>query len=1022
MKRYIFNLLLLLGITVFFGIQLQAQEKANTVQIQGKVLDETGNPVSSAKIYLNNGAKVAYSSADGSYTINMVLAEIAVIEASGFEPVRLNGITLRSKSDITLLKKPHGLRSNDLVKVPFGTLYSRQLTGAVTVINAKETMKYDKTENVQNVVNGRVPGLFGTVSNRSNTDVYSGVLNETGNMIAVVDGVPRVGYNLNLSEVETVTVLRDITSRALYGAQALNGVILITTKRGEANKRELNFAVERGIADPISFPEFLNSADYMEYYNQAARNDGVIEKYSADAIANTRSGVDKLRYPDEDYYNSTYLKSMGHFTNVIGEASGGNSNAQYYLNMGWKNSARLMNEEIWAEDYKDGVNTFNIRGNVDYKINDFMKMSIDGIVFYETDNQPRFSGTSQNFYTRASTFLPNYYPVLIDASLLSADQQLAAKIVNGQYVLGGTSEYKVNIYGDMAKNGYLTSVNRILQNNTSLDFDLGKITEGLSAKVYLTFDMNNNYSRSLGRTYSVYQPVYTPAAVPGDPDVLTFTKPGVDTPAENPQVSNVGFFRRFALSEQINYVRNFNDIHKVNITALSYLDNQAVTGTLQPEKNLTFALRANYMFKDKYVAEANIVTTGSVKLDKNKWGTSPAFGLGWIISEESFLKDNSFVNYLKLRANWGKLKTDQYSAYRQYMNYYSSPNTYYYGFAAWNNGSRAINAGNTEITWTDKEELSFGFESFLMKDKLQLEATYFSNTLSGIPLQLSNIYPAYVERPWENYGEYTDEGVEWGLKYNVKIGKVLLTIGHNAVYSSPIRVKDNVVDYSEAWRKRTGVATDAIFGLEADGFYTAADFNPDGTLVSGLALPVYGEVKKGDIRYVDQNSDGFVNQKDEMLIGNSTSRFQYGLNMNLKAGNFELFLLGTGQTGAEKIYSSDYYWVYGDRKYSDVVRNSWTDANAATADYPRLSTKNSPNNFQNSTFWMKKDVYFTLHTAQLTYNLPFATVQKAYMKSMQLYLRGTNLFTISENKDRRELNTASQPQMRYYSVGVTANF
>jgi len=1025
MKRYIFNLFLLLILALFTSTQVLAQEKVTAAKIQGKILDEAGNPVVKAKITFNNGSKITLTETDGSFTIAMPLSEIAVIEAPEFETVRLDGAALKANNSLVLIKKAYGLKSSDKINVPFGTLYSRQLTGAATVINVRETMKYDKSEYVKGVVNGRVPGFYGNVNSRTNTNVYSGILNEGGNTVTVVDGIPRVGYNLNLSEIETITVLKDISTRALYGAQALDAVILITTKRGEANKREMSFSVERGIADPIALPNFMNAADYMTYYNQALKNDGLSEKYSADAIAKTRSGEDPLRYPDADYYNSTYLKNLGSFTNVVGEVSGGNSNAQYYLNMGWKNNTDLM-KKLWNEKYTDGTNTFNVRGNVDYQINRFMKMKIDGVVFYENSNTPRFNPigtTEQNFYMRASSFLPNYYPVLIDASLLTPDQQGAAKLIDGKYVLGGTSEYQTNIYGELATNGYYTETTRILQNNTSLDFDLKGITEGLTAKAYLTFDMNNNFAKSLARTYAVYQPTYT-TPVGQTAEVLSFTKYGVDKPAETPSVSNVGFYRRVAVSGQVNYDREFNNIHKINATGVAYTDFQTLSGRLQDEKSVNIGVRANYMLKDKYIAELSVVTSGSPKFDENKWGTSPSFGLGWVVSEESFLKGNEMINYLKLRANAGTLKTDQYSAYRQYMSYYTggaNADYYNYGFGAFRNYQRTINAGNPNISWTEKKEMSLGFESVLLKGKMQLEATYFNNTLSGIPQQLTNILPGYVEKTWDNYGEYNDKGVEWGLKYNINLGKALLTLGHNAVYSTPTRVQDNVTDYAEPWRKRTGIDADAIFGLEDNGFYAASDFS-NGKLNSGLPVPIFGEVKPGDIKYIDQNKDGFISEKDEKMIGNSSARLQYGLNINLKVSNFELFVLGTGQNGAERIYSKSYYWVYGDRKYSEIVRNSWTEATAATADYPRLSTKNSPNNFRNSTFWLEKDNFFTIHTAQLTYNMPFTAAQKAAMKTMQLYVRGTNLLTISENKERRELNTDSQPQMRYYSIGVVASF
>jgi TonB-linked SusC/RagA family outer membrane protein len=1020
MKRYILKTILLLGLTLVVGYNLYAQGGAATVRMQGRVLDEAGQPIPSAKIYYNSGSKVAFSGADGSFAVDIILADVVIIEADGYEPIKTDGSGIVAKPDQILSSKPVGLKSSDLVKVPFGQLYSRQLTGAVTVIKPGETMLYDRTESVNSVIRGRTPGIFGNSSNRTNSDFYSGVLNESGNMVYVIDGVPRVGNNLNLSEIESVTVLKDITTRALYGAQALDGVVLITTKRGEAYKRKLNLAVDRGLSVPISYPDFLGTADYMSYYDIARTNDGLPERYGVDAInaAKAGAGNDKLKYPDEDYYNSTYLKNTGSFTNVVAEASGGNSSATYYVNIGWKNTTRLL-QKLWKENYNDGMNTFNIRGNVDYKINDFLTMRIDGVVFYESDNTPRFSGTNQDFFTRASSFLPNYYPVLLDASLLNEDQLASAKLINGMYVPGGTSEYPVNIYGELANNGYYTSISRILQNNTRLDIDLGSITEGLSASTYVTFDMIDNYSKYLNRQYAVYQPVYT---MVDTTEVVSLNKIGIDQRAVSPVVGGVGFARRISLTGQLNYVRSFNDIHNINIAAISYTDYQSLSGRLQDEKTMLFGIRANYMLKDKYVAEVNLVQNGSSKLEENKWGTSPSVGLGWIISEESFLKGSSAINYLKLRANAGILKTDGYSDYRQYMTYYSSAGNFNYAFGEWTNVARNIVPGNPNIAWTNKQEMTIGFESVLADNKLYLEASLFNNKLSGLPMLLTNVYPGFVEQTAQNWGEFTDKGAEWGLKYNINLGKASLTIGHNAVFSSPKRIKDNVIDYAESWRKRTGVATDAIFGLVDLGFYQVSDFNADGTLKSGIPIPVFGDVKPGDIRYDDFNDDGFISEKDEQYLGNSSARFQYGINVNLKVGAFELFLLGTGQIGSEKIYNSQYYWVFGDRKYSGVVQNSWTPATAATADYPRLTTLTNNNNFRSSTFWMMKDNFFTLHTAQLTYNLPFNSAAKAAMKGMQVYLRGTNILTVSENRERRELNTASSPQMRYYSVGVTAAF
>jgi TonB-dependent SusC/RagA subfamily outer membrane receptor len=265
MKQYIFNIILLIGIVLLTATSAHAQAEGAGNEVQGIVTDETGSPIAGAKIYFDNGSKISITDKNGAFKITANPAETVLVEAKGYETVKTDGNTLSGSAGVKMTKNPIGLKSADQIHVPFGSMYSRQLTGAITVIDVEETMKSDHSQNVKNVVNGRVPGFYGMVNSRSNQDITAGLVNAGGNTVSVVDGIPRVDYNLNLSEVESVTVLKDIVTRALYGAQAADAVILITTKRGEAYKRKMKFSAETGMSTPISYPAFLNSADYMEH-------------------------------------------------------------------------------------------------------------------------------------------------------------------------------------------------------------------------------------------------------------------------------------------------------------------------------------------------------------------------------------------------------------------------------------------------------------------------------------------------------------------------------------------------------------------------------------------------------------------------------------------------------------------------------------------------------------------------------------------------------------------------------------
>jgi hypothetical protein len=300
----------------------------------------------------------------------------------------------------------------------------------------------------------------------------------------------------------------------------------------------------------------------------------------------------------------------------------------------------------------------------------------------------------------------------------------------------------------------------------------------------------------------------------------------------------------------------------------------------------------------------------------------------------------------------------------------------------------------------------------LMDNKLGLEASYFYYKNYDVITRRTNVLPIYfVGLPYENFGIYQTQGVEAGLNYLQKVGDLDIRFGTNFTYSVPKAIQFDELNYKESYRKVTGKESDAILALVALGLFK------DQAEIDASPVQTYGTVKPGDIKYKDLNNDGQITDADQQIIGNSRARTQYGFNLDLKYKSFELFALGTGQTGQNVYYTSTYYWIYGDRKYSEVVWDRWTPATAATAKYPRLTTASNANNFRNSSFWLYDNDWFNLQTVQLTYTLPKIPV----VEGARIFLRGNNLFTISKIKEKTQLNIGSIPQVRVVSFGLNVS-
>ncbi|MFD0835632.1 SusC/RagA family TonB-linked outer membrane protein [Mariniflexile aquimaris] len=1007
----LYRLFTLLCLAVFcFGGIATAQTKGT--EIKATVIDKEGNPLSGVTIFAPLGVQ-STTDVNGQFQITVPNNEAVVIEKKGYESKFIDVFDING--DITLEKSPFLASEDDEIKMGIITKDRRDIIGAVSSINTKDRLTYDNTQWVRDYINGLTLGVRGSDNIRG-----------LGSAVFVIDGVFGRDPNiLNMEEVEQITVLKDANAVALYGSQGRNGVIIINTKRGKVNRKEVKVNVRSGVKVPMALPNYLGSAQYMELFNEAFFNDGGVlgnQPFSNEIIENTKSGINKYKYPDVDFYSNDYIQSFVSNTSIITEFSGGGDKSQYYVNLGWNT------EQDWVKTNPDanaGSNRFNVRGNIDFKVNDWITSSLDGIAII-TSNKSALT----NLLSAGTTFKPNSYSPLLPVNLVdtTGNPELAALLASaGKYggmLLGSTQQFGNDApIANIIAGGYQNNVFRATQFNNAINFDLSRITKGLSAKTYLSFDFYDSYRLFNQNDYRVYEPTWADDRIVGltpygDPDLKDLTE----------NVSSNGFISRLGFYGLVNYQNNITENSSINTTFLGYYNSQKSDGVIQTNIDSHLGFQITYDFKKKIFADFSGAYTHSIKLPEgNRNGLSPTLGLAYVLSEDSFLKDSKFVNYLKLKATGGIIKSDVgIDGYYLYDENYSQGSNFTWADGNSNRKQNLSQGANPDMGFEERIDLNVGLETYLM-NSLWLEFNYFNTELDKQLTFLNDKYPSYYNtfRPYDNFNKNLYTGFELGMNFNKTFNDFSVGIGANILYSQTEAVKrseTNEFDY----QNRVGRELSTIFGLVDEGFYSQADFDGNGNLNTGLPVPNFGAVQPGDIKYRDQNGDSIIDNDDNVAIGQSSSPWTYGVNLNLKYKAFNLFILATGQTGGDgnKLSNSfnNYYGVNGNDKYSEVVLGRWTPATAATATFPRLSSQTNQNNFKTSTFWLYDTSFFEISRAQLTYEFTDDLCNKIGLDDFSINLSGTNLFEVAKNKDIRQLTIGGTPQSRAYTLGLRMSF
>ena len=911
------------------------------------------------------------------------------------------------------------LRVYQTLELPYArTLNKTAATGNSTTYYEHDIDKYP-TNDFRNSLTGVVAGLtvremtgvpgmtYGTeggrtaISARGETPTY------------VVDGMPVYITQLQLDpeEIESMTFIRDIADKALLGSRAAGGILYITTRRGRTHGRSIRVGFESGVSVVDRFPEWVNGVEYTRLQNQARINSGYLPPYSNEAIENyARKDPYDLTYPNVDYRSMMFKDTKPYYkANVT--IDGGTQKLQYSAYVGYAGEG-----DIYKVGSKADFNRVNVRTYLKAAVTQDLLIDLGfsgGISFRR---QPRYGyGSSSATEFESALSQVTTIPAIAFPLIVSHDEE------TGNKIYGVSTVYQDNPYASLTENGFSTERGRSGVVNATLSYDLHALVKGLKFQSYVGLNLfnMNRIGKNPDYTAVIYDPV---------------TEETVKTSHEGTQVSGKSSMGKWThqglyLHERLSYDYR-NDDHRVGASATWWLESVERTGNAVRERMMSLIGTFDYAYRGKYLFQAVVNYAGSPMFAPGRrFEAFPALGLGWVVSEEGFMQDVKWIDYLKVRGQAGVIGYDTFGSQDLYEDYYvkskginfGSYTTNYQWLGSSNRYQSYINTisrlGNPDLTWEKRKEITAGIDVLLLRKRLSLEVNYFNTKREGIITNMSSVLPKLYGMDgigtYENYNDIRYRGWEAALYWSDRIGKVEYTAGGSisTLKGKYLRYSENVVyDYQRV----TGSATGSYRGYVCLGKFTSQE-----EIDTSPRQLFDDEVQVGDLKYADLNDDGLIDSNDTRVIGNTTPKVNYSVSINLRYRNFDLTIVGTGRAGFDTALTNSWYWNgWGTDNYSTFVRDN------IGGDYPRLAYVKSNNNFQNSSFWLRDGGYFKIQNVELGYNLRFRS--QSVFKGLRVFLRGANLCTISGIKDVDPENINSgvteYPLYRTFTAGFKLSF
>ncbi|MBV5314627.1 MAG: TonB-dependent receptor [Prolixibacteraceae bacterium] len=1006
MKKILTVLLMVMAVSVF----------AQRQNINGKVTDSAGGGIPGVSVVVKGTTTGSITDSNGNYSLTNVPVN-ATLQFS-FVGMKSQEIAAAGKTSINVTLAEETVGIDEVVAIGYGTQKKATVTGSIATIKGEELSK-NPSSNFVAALQGQMPGL--TVNMRNGDPGNEGLqilvrgkstLGSTG-VLVVIDGVAGGDITiLNPADIESISVLKD-ASAAIYGARAANGVILVTTKRGKIGKPQLNYSGNFGATQPTRMQNLMDSWEYAVAENEFLKNNGQTAKWSDQDITLFKNGTDPLFHPNVDWYDVSFRKWTPQKQHNL-TLSGGTESIKYFL------SGQIVDQDrMFKENDGKGLDRYQLRANIDAQVTKILKVGID-MNYSKEIVENAYQGNYRNWWD-ITRMMPNavaFWP-------------------NG---LPGPTQFGYNpaIEGSSEKFGYNRENTFNYGTKLSFDLDLSQITDGLSLSGFGRFsDGSQNFEKFFKQSYfynydAVKDEYIKMAAgqIVQSPELQEtnnrsqsktynikigyqkqFGAHNIDAfvAYEQSESNYAGFtaYRKNFITDQLPVLSAGGDVGKDN------------SGYKSDGARINYFGRLNYGYKEKYLVSATLRYDGSQNFPTdNRFGLFPGVSAGWILSQESFIKDNyAFVDVLKIKGSWGQMGNDAVPAY-QYLATYNYGNGYYFGNPSVKYaGLQVSTTPNPGITWEIAETTNFGFESVLWKGLFSFNLDVFQSKRKNILTKKNASTPDYsgLTLPDVNIGTVENNGFEMEIIHS----KVVTNDFRYSVSGNMSYAKNRVTFFDESpnvadFQKKTGYPIDSYLLYQADGIYqTQAEID---------ATPHLPNTAPGDIKYLDVNDDKKIDGKDMVRETLSfTPEIVYGINLGAKYKNWEISALFQGQARSKTRIIPE--GIYMDKEF---FNGRWLKE--GDNKYPRSFNSNRNavgNNALESTFWLKSGAFMRMKNVELAYTLPKTLTDRVNISYVRLFVNGSNLFIIYDHikiVDPEQNGLSQYPIQRMVNVGVSINF
>ena len=1016
-----------------YGVEVTQQSKVKLVT--GEVYDDQG-PVIGATVMVKGTTNGQITDVDGKFSLRVPVGATIVVSFVGYEEKEIvykgeERLRIPMSEDITQLQ--------EVQVIAYGTTKKVTVTGALSSVGTNEILK-SPVGSVGNALAGKVPGLSSVQSSgQPGADDATLYVRGVGSLstglsspLCLVDGVERSFTQIDPNEIEDITVLKDASATAVFGVRGANGVILVTTKRGQEGKAKVSFSTSMSLQMPTRIPEFANSYDYATTYNNAQLRDGVAEEnlaFTDEMLEAFRTHSDPLLYADTDW-TDLLIKNSAWQTQHNLSISGGSERVRYFASLGIFTQDGLFNT-FHENDKGFKYNRYNYRINMDIDVTKTTSMQINLGGRLSQQREPNYNNGT---YTDISYLYDNIY-----ASVPFS----GAGIVNGRWIraadnvfptFGGLNDGLNAYYGK----GYNTTSGNTINFDFQLEQKLDFLTKGLRAHVKGAYNSGVTYRKRREGRAEGYESYISPT--------------GETLVRKTQEAQTLGFSqttgqsRDWYLEAAVNYQRDFG-LHHVSALAMY---NQTMryyystSGSFQgiPRGYVGFVGRVTYDWNTRYLLDLSIGYNGSENFaEGQRFGTFPAGSIGWILSEEKFMQPvKPYISYLKLRASYGIVGNDRLSDVNSRFLYLPDSYTLNTGtngqtsFGSTSNnlvpGAIASRVGNPDVTWETAAKQNYGIDLHFFDSRLKTTFDYFIEHRKDILIS-RQINPGYlaISLPIVNLGKVDNKGYEITARWEDRVRDFSYYISTSWSYAKNKIIFNDEVPQPYEWMRETGRPVGQQFGYVTDGFFSEEDVaRYEEVKGQEGGIPNHGEgfsPKAGDVKYKDLNGDGMINTNDVSAIGYPTYPL---LNGNLQAGfswkGFDFSMTWAGAFKTSRLVSSFYRIPFGNMGTSSLLQymidEAWTPEKGNSSTAPAISlTGSKTNNYMDSDLWLRDASYVRLKNIELGYSFPKTMLQRIKVNSLRLYVSGYNLLTFS---DLDFTDPESNPEGRSYPLIKVVSF